>query len=154
MALSYQDARKLKREFRERTRPAIRAKLTQCQGLIKHMGVPTGDEDDKLIRKFNTLSIKIMCHAHNKTLPEAKKYFEKIRVVVDKVTSSQFIEKYDLNKEKILALKDGVKAMLELLVIVKTTCEADEIFKQHKERKHKKLARANKKGNKRKQAPK
>jgi|TARA_R100000084_G_C4598462_1_gene122015 hypothetical protein len=143
MALSYQDARKLKREFREKNRPAIRAKLTKCHHVTKMMGEPTGELDDKLVRKYNTLSIKMMSHAHNKTLPEARKNFDKLRVVVDKLKECP-----NVGNDGIEAMNDGIKAMLELLIIVKTVCAADEVFKAHKEQKHKKLARASKKARK------
>ncbi len=132
----YENACEVKREFREKVRPTIRATIEACHDLIKKMD-DAGDELEypqcQFIKKFNTLSIKVMSHAYNKSLPEAKKYFQKTRELLD-----EFTEAYEEDKEGIEVMNNNIKGLLTLLMTVKKTCDADEDFKAHKERKHNK----------------
>ena len=158
--MSYQDARKLKRMFRDTTRPSIRRSLAgnrhknkEILDAIAECECPIRLAELKRVKKQNNRVAKTLSNIHNKNQEEAWKYFLQMKannLQLIKDATSQHKRDGLEGAAPLSNLKLTIKSVDELMTIMEAVGEADIIFKHHKERKHKKLARANKKGNKRK----
>ncbi len=155
--MSYQDARRFKREFREVTRPAIKddlAGFTKKAGLnaaIKECECPIVKKELKLVKKFNKSVVKTMSHVYNKSVEEANKNYDETRRLGRQIIKDLIAQhkKEGLEGTVDISIVTGsFKSLADLFEILEVVAMADEVFKAHKERKHKKLAPEAKKGGK------